>query len=145
MDAAQARAQVVREAQAWLGTPYHHHGRIRGVGVDCAMLLAEVFERAGAVSHVDAGAYAHDWHLHRSEELFLGWLKHVGARPVQAPAQGDIGVFRYGRAYSHGAVVVAGGAVPVVVHAYIGRGVILTAVDEDPLQGRAVQWWTLWS
>lgn len=32
------RAAVAQEALAWLGTPYHHHARIKGVGVDCAQI-----------------------------------------------------------------------------------------------------------
>lgn len=139
------RAEIVREARHWLGTPYHHHGRVHGVGVDCAMLLAEVYERAEAVPHIDPGAYPHDWHLHRSEELFVSWLKRVCARPVHTPAPGDIGCWRFGRTYSHGGIVVAvSDGQPLVVHAYIERGVILTRTDEEPLAGRPVTWWTLW-
>ncbi len=47
------RAAVVAEAHRWLRTPYHKHGRVLGAGVDCSMLLAEVFEAAGAIPHVD--------------------------------------------------------------------------------------------
>lgn len=139
------RAMVVAELATWLGTRYHHHGRIKGVGVDCAMLLAEVYERCGLVPHVDAGAYPTDWHLHRGEEQFLGWLHAVGARPVAAPQAGDIGIFKFGRCFSHGGVVgeVVDG-LPYLVHSYIRRGVILTALDEEPLSGREVRWYSLW-
>ena len=37
-----SRAAVVAEAIAWLGTPYHHRARIKGVGVDCAQLALGV-------------------------------------------------------------------------------------------------------
>ena len=30
------QAQIVAEARTWLGTPFHHQGRLKGVGVDCA-------------------------------------------------------------------------------------------------------------
>lgn len=136
------RAEIVHEGMTWLGTPYHHHGRLRGVGVDCAMLLCEVFERCGLVARVEPGHYPTDWHLHRSEELFMGWLERAGAVRVAVPQPGDIGLFRFGRCFSHGAVVVSHAG--LVLHAYVGRGVILTALDEDPLQGREVQWWSLW-
>jgi cell wall-associated NlpC family hydrolase len=140
-----ARAAVVAEARGWLGTRYHHHGRIRGVGVDCAMLLAEVYERCGVAPHVDPGSYPTDWHLHRSEEQFLGWLDRVGAREIPAPAAGDIGLFKFGRCFSHGAIVVdLAGQLPQLVHAYVRRGVVLTALDEEPLSGRPVRWFTLW-
>ncbi len=35
-------SDVVRTARTWLGTPYHHQGRLKGVGVDCAGLLIGV-------------------------------------------------------------------------------------------------------
>ena len=43
------RALVVRIAQEWAGTPYHHRARIKGVGVDCGQLVAGVFEEAGLI------------------------------------------------------------------------------------------------
>lgn len=141
---ATTRAQLVAQALQWQGTPYHHHARIQGAGVDCAMLLAEVYAAAGLVPPIDAGFYPHDWHLHRSEELFLAWLARVGAQPVQTPALGDVAVFRFGRTYSHGAIVINAGPVPVLLHAYVGRGVIVTALDEEPLSGRDVQFFSLW-
>jgi cell wall-associated NlpC family hydrolase len=137
------RAQVVREALTWLGTPYHHHARVKGVGVDCAQLLCAVYEACGCVPHIDPGNYAHDWHLHRGEEVFLGWLEKAGAREVQTPALGDVAVFRYGRAYSHGAVVVPGASGNAAVHAYLGRGVVWSRLDEEPLQGRAARFWSI--
>ena len=36
------RQRVVAEAETWLRTPYHHMGRIKGGGIDCPTLLAEV-------------------------------------------------------------------------------------------------------
>jgi len=135
------RAAVAAEAWTWLATPYHPHGRIKGVGVDCAMLLAEVFERVGMVPRVDAGDYPPDWHLNHSAELFLQWLLRVGAREVDAPGLGDVGLFRYGHTHSHGAIVV--GPDLLLAHAYIGRGVVLGRPTEEPLSGHRVRWFTL--
>lgn len=137
------RAAVVKEALTWLGTPYHHHARVKGVGVDCAQLLCAVYEACGCVPHIDPGNYAHDWHLHRGEEVFIGWLEKAGAREVQTPTRGDVAVFRYGRAYSHGAIVVGATGRVAVLHAYVRLGVMQTRLDEEPLLGRAVQFWTL--
>lgn len=33
---------VVRMARTWLGTPYHHQGRVKRVGVDCGGLVIGV-------------------------------------------------------------------------------------------------------
>lgn len=138
------RSAVVAEARTWLGTPYHHHGRVKGVGVDCGQLLAAVFAAAGVIAPVDLGNYATQWHLHRSEELFLQWLQRCGAQPLPAgaaPQPGDIGVWHYGRTHSHGGIVVEAGPDPLVVHAYIRRRVIPTRLSEAPLAGVPVAWW----
>lgn len=134
------RQAVAAEALTWLGTPYHHHGRVLGAGVDCAQILCAVYEACGLVPHVDPGFYAHDHHLHRANELYIEWLERVGAREVQCPALGDIGLWQFGRTWSHGGLLVGP---DLVLHAYIGRGVILTRLDEEPLAGRTPRWWTL--
>ena len=141
------RAQVVAEAHTWIGTPYHHHGRIKGVGVDCAQLLCAVYEACGLVDHVDTGFYPVDWHLHRSQELFVQTLApHAEQQPAGTPAQpGDVFVFKYGRTFSHGAIYVGqdtdGGG--LLVHSYIGRGVILSGLFDEPLCGRDYQHWSI--
>jgi cell wall-associated NlpC family hydrolase len=143
---AQMRQAVVKEALTWLGTPYHHHARVKGVGVDCAQLLCAVYEACGLVPHIDPGNYAHDWHLHRGEEVFIGWLERVGARELLAPdwpAPGDVVLFRYGRAYSHGGVVVESRGELAVVHAYLMRGVIRSRLNDEPLHGREVKFWSV--
>ena len=140
------RAEIVQEAWTWQFTPYHHHGRVKGVGVDCAMVLAEVYEACGLIGHVEPGIYPHDWHLHRGEELFLEWVEKLGAKPVSVPRLGDIGVWRYGRTFSHGGIVVdvpAFGA-PLILHAYLDTPVNITRTDEAPLSGREVRWYSMW-
>lgn len=44
------RLDVVRVAQEWIGTPFHHCGRVKGLGVDCAGLLIGVARELGLVS-----------------------------------------------------------------------------------------------
>lgn len=138
----QERQNVVDEAISWIGTPYHHHGRIKGVGVDCAQILCEVYERCGIVPHVETGFYATDWHLHRHEEMYSSWLLRYATRlsPGEQPQPADIALFKFGRCFSHGAIVVNDG---LLVHSYINRGVILSRADEEPLEGREVIYWKL--
>lgn len=140
------RAQVVREARLWLGTRYHHGARLRGIGVDCAMMLAEVYAECGLIARVEPGEVAHDWHLHRTAEVFEGWVQRVGGRPVDTPAEGDIGLWRYGHTYSHGGIVVGrAGQAWSVVHALLAhRQVRETRTDEHPLAGAPVRWYSLW-
>ena len=148
MNEAEERSAVVDEAWSWLHTPYHHLARVKGVGVDCLMVLCEVFERCGLVPHIDPGRYAHDWHLHRNEETYLAGLERYAKRVEgRDPLPGDIAMFRFGRTFSHGGVVVEVGASArdaVVVHSYIGRGVIASRLREEPLDGRPLQLWSIW-
>lgn len=46
------RSAIVEEAYKWIGTPYHHQGRLRGVGVDCVGLLLGITDALG-VSLID--------------------------------------------------------------------------------------------
>ena len=41
------REKIVAEARSWIGTPYHNCADIKGVGVDCGMLLVRVFVDLG--------------------------------------------------------------------------------------------------
>jgi cell wall-associated NlpC family hydrolase len=111
------RAKIVACARQWLGTPYHTGGRLKGVGVDCLTLLAEVYAEAGAVERVEIPYYPNDWHLHRNSERYLeGLLRYV--KEIDAPLPGDIAVWKFGRCFSHGAIVIGW---PVIIHAYVGR------------------------
>jgi cell wall-associated NlpC family hydrolase len=142
-DIASQRAAVVAEARTWLRTPYHHMGRVKGAGVDCLMLLAEVFERVGLVPHLEIEHYPPDWHLHREAERYLdGVLRHT-VETAGPPLPGDVVLWRFGRCFSHGAIVVAW---PAIIHAYVRtpctledaeRAAWLTHIGENgPEQGR---------
>jgi NlpC/P60 family putative phage cell wall peptidase len=135
-----AREVVVHEARSWLSTPYHHLANLKGVGVDCAMLVVEVFKACGLTPpDLDPRPYAPDWHMHHSREVFLDWLQQF-ADPVDRPLPGDVAVWRFGRTYSHGAIVV--GTDGTIVHAYQeARCVTLGRLDETPLAQRPVLFW----
>ena len=144
MDEAQARAAVVREAKAWLGTPYAHRQQLKGLGVDCAQFPLAVYTAAGVIGAIDVGAYSPQWHLHRSRELYIEWVSRF-AREI-APEQargGDFAVWRYGRTFSHGAIVLEP---PRVIHALRGVGVTLDDWDADEaLRTRPMRVFSLWA
>jgi len=58
MDEQAQRLAVVDAARAYIGTPYHQNAMLKGIGVDCATLLALSFQDAG-VRHPDG------WHENR--------------------------------------------------------------------------------
>lgn len=109
------RSAIVAEARTWIGTPFHHEGEIKGIGVDCAMLVRRVFLDTGVRTDApDPRPYSAFGHLHKHDERYVDYLA-PRTREVSAPLPGDIAVWRYGRAFSHAAIV---SAWPRVVHAY---------------------------
>jgi len=140
----QRRAAVVAEAVSWIGTPFHHAARVKGAGVDCLMLLAEVYERAGISAHIEPPFYVPDWHLHRDAERYMEGLLHY-AQPIAGPPQGpeprpgDIALFRFGRTFSHGAIVTRW---PRLIHAYWTIGVVWGDATLYPLACRAARFFT---
>jgi cell wall-associated NlpC family hydrolase len=108
--------KVVAEATSWLRTPYHHHAAIKGVGVDCGFLLIEVYANAGVIERFDPGPYPRQFYLHRTEELYIGWLERFcdcvwrksDGTPAPEPQIADVCAYRMGRTAAHGAIVVPG-------------------------------------
>ncbi|MGD0826569.1 MAG: hypothetical protein ABSA09_00575 [Desulfobaccales bacterium] len=139
LESAQRQA-VLAEAESWIGTPFHHQGRVKGSqgGVDCAMLLLEVFLAAGVIDlkvvssqlpvaskgngkklgtgnwKLETLNYSQQWHLHRAEEKYLEMIRALGGREISNPLHGDIAVWKIGRAFSHAAIVLLW---PCIIHA----------------------------
>lgn len=92
----------------WLRTPYRHCANVLGAGVDCAMLLVEVFKAVGYLDPTfDPRPYSPNWYLHRSEERYLGSLGLCAERiAVHDTLPGDVAVYRFGRTASHGTIII---------------------------------------
>jgi cell wall-associated NlpC family hydrolase len=120
-------AIIVAEARRWLGVRYHPGADLLAPGdkggVDCAMLLVRVFCDLGLVPNLDPRPYPPDWHLHRGEERFLGWITDRATR-VDAPQPGDVALFRYGRCVSHGGIVDCIEPDITMIHASLSAGVV---------------------
>jgi cell wall-associated NlpC family hydrolase len=123
------RASIVRAAKEWLGTPYHHHARVKRAGADCAMFPLAVYQECGVLPReYRPPHYSVQWHLHRSEELYLNEIEKFVVEINSPPLPADFVVFRFGRTFSHGAIVVEW---PIVIHAYIPHGVLLSDALRD--------------
>jgi len=147
MSEASQRASVVREARSWIGTPYHNCADVRGAGVDCGMLLVRVFVDAGLCQPFDPRPYPPDWHLHRAEEKYLGFV-FDRAHEVFSPQSGDVTVFKFGRCYSHGGIVVEIDPL-AIVHAYAPAHCVLEErVHQNAVLGETIRkprffsWWS---
>jgi len=124
------RAAVVAEALTWLGTPWRHRGRVKGVGVDCAQFVLASYAGAGVIDAFDTGDYPRDWHIHRGEERFLRFILPFVREITEAEVgPGDLVLCKIGRVFSHGVIVTAW---PQGIHAAVNEGaVVLCDLDRD--------------
>jgi cell wall-associated NlpC family hydrolase len=138
MDEQTLRAAVIAEARTWLHTPWRHCSNVKGPNgaVDCAMLLAQVFINAGAIPPFDPRPYPQFHMLHSDEERLLGVVKHLGGSevPLERAQPGDILLYRLGRVYSHGAILVEP---QLVIHSWVkNRKVVYTETFDIDLAKR---------
>lgn len=124
------RAAVVAEAKSWMLTPWAHQARVKGAGVDCANLVIASYHGAGVIDDIDPGPYPRDWHIHKTEERFLAFVPSFAVEITEAEVKpGDLVLFRIGRVFSHGAIIVDW---PQAIHAAIqARKVVLCDLDRD--------------
>lgn len=139
------RAAVVAQARTWLGTPYHKLADIKGAGVDCAMLLVRCYVDAGVLAPFDPRPYPPDWHLHRSDERYAAWAGRFGAAfdpDRRAPRAGDVVLAKFGRCFSHGAIM-TGPTALIHAHGRDGR-VVEGDLARLPFIGRPVLFFDPW-
>jgi cell wall-associated NlpC family hydrolase len=98
--------QLREEVASWVGTPYRHWCGVKGLGCDCIHFVARVFESQGGGPY-KIPWYPKDWHLHLGRELLMeGILANSKAVevPISEVKNGDIVLYRFGRASSHSAI-----------------------------------------
>ncbi len=107
--------KVVKEAESFLNTPWHHEARIKGAGIDCGMFLLEVGEAVGAIPHIQPDHYPPDFMCHRNETWFLDLIMQYCDEVFEPPyLPGDIVMFKHGRIFSHSGFVIDW---PKIIHA----------------------------
>jgi cell wall-associated NlpC family hydrolase len=128
------RAAIINEAKTWLNTPWQHNKAVKGVGVDCGQLPLEVYIACGFIGREAVDDYPIDWALHRGEERYLQIVERYCIQ-VKTPDPGDLVIFKYGRTFSHGAIVLH---YPLVIHALRGEkaGVIYDHAQQADLKRR---------
>ena len=134
------RDQIISTAMGWLGTPYHHHARIKGVGVDCVQFLIAVYAECDLLPPVETGYYAQDWHLHKSGEIYLDGIKKNAVETLSIQT-GDIALFTFGRCVSHAGIFLK--QPEKIIHAFAGQGVIISDINGQELKGRFHSAWTV--
>lgn len=94
---------AVQAARAWLGTPYHHQARLRGVGVDCVGLVLGVARELGAVNpDWDVPGYSR---VPDGLALMHHLRQHLQELPRSALQPGDVVCVAFDRHPQHVGVV----------------------------------------
>lgn len=122
--------KIVKEAYTWLGTPHRNYAKVKGIGVDCGMLLIATLEGSGKIEKdsIKIKPYSNQWQLHRSEEWFKHYVeKYCDTIPLNSIKPGDFLLYQFGRCCSHGAVYVGDN---MIIHAVVEQGVILSRMDD---------------
>jgi NlpC/P60 family putative phage cell wall peptidase len=106
--------QVVLQARTWLHTPYHHQGRLKGVGVDCAGLVIGVAHELG-LSTFDISGYTA-----RPDGDSLRQACQAQMRPLALDQlrPGDVLLFRFDAHPGHLGFL---SAAQTLLHAYLPR------------------------
>lgn len=115
------RNEIVAQARTWLGTPWHHQGRLKGVGVDCIGLVIEVLKELG-IQTEDTTDYSR---FPDGKSLQEAMARHF----VEAdkPQPGDILLMRVTKMPQHVGFVTDKG----VIHSYYGAGVVETGLGKN--------------
>jgi cell wall-associated NlpC family hydrolase len=146
MSADLMRAAIVAEAKTWLGTPYKSVGRIKGVGISCAMLVYQVVR---AVRIIPEGAAEPKWysgqvHLNSTEDRMIDCLVAYGGREIAEAAiqPGDIVFYKTGLSFGHIAIIVDWPE--TVIHAIPKNGCSYAhGTHEGMLSGKLRRYFTL--
>jgi NlpC/P60 family putative phage cell wall peptidase len=119
---------VVAEALSWVGTPYRHQGRKKGVGCDCLGLVLGVWSAVYGETPELPGPYTPDWAEAGDEErLLVGARRHFREKPGGEMVAGDLLVFRWrpNLPAKHAGILVGP---EQFVHAYEGMAVSVSAL-----------------
>lgn len=109
--------QITRQARTYLGTPFHHAGRVKGVGVDCAGLVICVGHDLRLL-HTDYTAYGRQPVGGTMTRLLNEQMDEV---PLSEARAGDVFLMRFRREPQHLAMKTSKG----IIHSYMGVGKVV--------------------
>lgn len=111
------RAAIVAEARTWLDTPFHHQGRVKGVGVDCAGVPIGVAQACG-LDWADVAGYGRVPRNGVFQATVQAALQRIALADVQP---GDLMTFAWRSEPQHIAVVSQLGPLRII-HAWQDAG-----------------------
>jgi NlpC/P60 family putative phage cell wall peptidase len=133
------RHDIVTEARSWIGTSFHHQGRVKknskdSGGVDCIGLIIGVCENIGITYHgksfsnFDKRDYAK---TPNGMQLKLEFSRYLNEINPEYAVSGDVLMFKFDKEPQHVAFVVKEYAKKNLIHCYMqARRVVEHNLDE---------------
>ena len=88
-ESAERQSLIARVAKSWIDTRFVPHARLRGAGVDCVHLAAEIYQECGVFPEYRFPAHTIDAGAHLDISQVLAWLEASSAfKRVMAPPAG---------------------------------------------------------
>lgn len=113
--------RVLTEARSWMGTPWHHQARLKGVGVDCIGLVVGVCSALGLPLEDSKNYARYPDGVALAKELARQLVQRTGE-----PEPGDVMLFRISRMPQHVGICTPLG----IIHAHQGcKRVVETAMS----------------
>jgi len=128
-DTPQRWTALQMEAQSWIDTPFMAHGHVKGGGVDCIWLAAELYKAAGHLKDFAPPDYTLDEGKHAKTSKVLEWLNNSPHfAKAQCPSEiGDLLCLRIEGQPFHMGVQVTN---IKFIHAIEQYGVIFSRLDD---------------
>lgn len=115
------RNAIVTEALDWLGTPFVHCGREKGVGVDCVGLVICVYHTVGLLNNFDYNSYSTFAPEGTTRNMLLRFCDPLMS--LDMALKGDLLLFRIHGYEQHVAIVTENGG-GRICHAFQSPGVV---------------------
>lgn len=130
------RERIVDEAKSWIGTKYHDHAGLKGIGVDCAYFPLRVYQAVGLISKdfepppyspqqwLNSPSQKDKFNLRFEDRTFLNIVLKFAKREIMEVEvkPGDFVIYKVAASWTHGGVIIDWP--DYVLHPVIGRGVI---------------------
>lgn len=105
------RADILAEARTFIGTPFHHQGRVKGAGVDCAGVVIGTADALGLLTDFEDKPYAKSPSADQLRTTLKNYLIEI---PISEAKAGDVLLFAFDREPQHVAFLTDIG----ILHAY---------------------------
>lgn len=127
------RDEFIAEVLDHLDTPYHHQGRLKGVGVDCIGLFVSAAQRCGY--NMDAPS---DYgRVPEQDKLLRHLTEYAYAVPYAEAIPGDLLIFRMFHQPQHVGVIV--NCLPMeMVHTYMSVNKVVRVPMDQTWEARIV-------